>query len=114
MFATTATTTTHLDPETAALADWRRYAPGEWLNLVTDPYHVRQALETHVPAFADGAWRLDHCQAKRLRLADESGCWVGTYLVTAAPKRQRCYAHHDGSGQALSTHPPVRRSAQRS
>lgn len=65
------------------MADWRRYAPGQWLNLVTDPYHVRQALETHVPAFVDGTWRLDHCQAKRLRLRDESGCWVGTYLLTA-------------------------------
>lgn len=65
------------------MADWRRYAPGEWLNLVTDPHHIRRALETHVPAFAEGVWRLDHCQAKRLRLRDESGCWVGTYLVTA-------------------------------
>ena len=71
------------------MADWRRYAPGEWLNLVTDPYHVRRALETHVPAFADGAWRLDHCQAKRLRLRDESGCWVGTYLLTATEGASR-------------------------
>lgn len=83
MFANPTTTTTHLDPETIALADWRRHAPGEWLNIVTDPYHVRQALEAYVPAFTSGAWRLEHCQAKRLRLRDESGCWVGTYLVTA-------------------------------
>jgi len=83
MFTTIDPTATHLDPETAALADWRRHAPGEWLLVVTDPQRVRKALEQQVPAFADGAWRLDHCQAKRLRLRDESGCWVGTYLLTA-------------------------------
>lgn len=47
---------------------------------------MRQALEAYVPAFTNGAWRLDHCQAKRLRLRDESGCWVGTYLLTATER----------------------------
>jgi len=48
-----------------------------------EPQRVRAALEQEVPAFASGAWRLDHCQIKRLRLRDESGGWVGAYLLTA-------------------------------
>lgn len=42
---------------------------------------MRAALE-EVPVFADGRWQLEHCQVKRLRLRDERGCWLGTYLLT--------------------------------
>lgn len=78
----TTTDSTSRDPETAALADWRRHTPGEWLTAVVEPQRVRAALEEQVPAFAAGDQRLEHCQIKRLRLRDESGCWVGAYLLT--------------------------------
>jgi hypothetical protein len=79
---TNGATTTDLGQEVAALADWRRHTPGEWLNVVVDPQHVRTALIRHVPEFAGGGWRLDHCQVKRLRLRDKGGCWTGAYLLT--------------------------------
>jgi len=47
---------------------------------------VSAALSQQVPAFVDGAWRLDHCQVKRLRLRDENGCWLGTYLLTVTER----------------------------
>ena len=43
---------------------------------------MRAALIAQVPALVDGSRQLEHCQVKRLRLRDESGCWQGTYLLT--------------------------------
>jgi len=78
-----AATSPHLDPPTILAGLQRFSTPPAWLRAAVDPGRVQAELASAVDEFTAGALALRSCEAKRLRLEGDGGCWTCSYEVTA-------------------------------